>query len=132
MIQEDILGLLPGAGFFGQGSTAEQHMPAQALPGGNVTLSPSGQVGAVNRQSEGAGTYGSKYPLNKIPQTEQGIKEARDATKGEETYLGIPVSLWHQIGVYGALAIIFLVGLVGLLTAAGIQTPVQKLKTPFR
>src|SRR5213075_1152866 len=95
MIGEDLLGLVPGS-FFGQGGAAERQMPAEALPGGNVTISPKGDVGAVNRQSERAGPYGEKMPVGKIPGTEQKIKDARDATKGEDSYLGIPVSLWHQ------------------------------------
>ncbi len=126
MIQEDVLGLLPGS-MFGAGSAAESRMPRETFPGGGTTVSPSGDIGAINRTAGGAGEYGTKMPLSKIPSTEQKITEARGKTEAEGDYFGLPLRVWHDIGVYGLLLILFLIGVVMLLSAAGIQTPVQKV-----
>lgn len=127
MLETDVLSLIPG-GMFGQGSAAEQHMPASALPGGNVSISPSGQVGALNRQSEQGGAYGNKFPLAAIPKTEQGIQDVRGIKQAEGDanpffkFLGIG-GTWKDVGVYSILVVLFIVGVIGLLFAAGAAGP---------
>ena len=105
MIQEDI------------GSMLFQLPPLEAS-GPGEGYHPVVGVGAP--APPGGQPYGPKMPPNKAAETNkqiEGIQKGIDASNA--TYLTLPVSLWHQIGVYGALAIIFLVGLVGLLTASG-------------
>ncbi len=118
MLAEDVNFLLPGS-IFGQGSVAESRMPATALPGGGTTISPTGEIGSVNRTAQGAGEWGPKMPLNKIPKAEEGIQKAKDATKLPDSFLGLDNTVWKEVFVYGGLFILFLIGIVSLLASSG-------------
>lgn len=119
MIGEDIGSLLS------QIAPLEQSGPGEG---------PHPVVGVGAPAPPGGQPYGPKMPPGKAIETNKQIEQIQKKKEAEvASYLGIPIAVWHQIGVYGALAIIFLVGLVGLLGAAGIQMPVQKaVKAPFR
>lgn len=119
MLDVEAMSLIPGA-MFGQGSAAEQQMPAEAVPGG-------GSQGLA--VSEGAKSWGAKMPAGTAIKADIAVGAVRDAKQKEAdkanplfSFLGLPGTSWQDVEVFAGLTILFLVGVVLLFSAVGVQT----------
>lgn len=88
---------------------------------------------AVLPETTAGGPWGEKMPAAARKRAETGIAQAQDKKQQEAdavspffSFLGLKGVTWQGIGVYLILFILFLVGVIGLLNAAGVKTPLSK------